>query len=47
MVEVSVRQNQRLNIIGGERKLLPVAVTPFFLPLKQPAIDQHLHSALS
>ena len=47
MVEMRVRQNDRINLLRRNRQFLPVAFAPFLLPLEQPAIDQHLNSLLA
>ena len=45
MIEVRVRQNQRVNRRRRNRERLPVAVAQFFESLEQPAIDEDSMSA--
>ena len=47
MVKMSVRKNQAFNILSGKRQPLPVSLAPFFLSLKEPAINEHLRTGFS
>src|ERR1017187_8072875 len=42
VVEVSVRQDDRINFLGRNRRAAPVALAPFFRALKEAAIDENL-----
>src|SRR5947208_8580916 len=44
MVQVSVRENDGFDLVGSDRRRLPVALAPFFLALKESAIHQHLQA---
>lgn len=46
MVKVRVRQNDGVNRARGHRCILPVALAPFLLPLKKPAVDENPKSGL-
>src|SRR5438270_772710 len=35
MVQMGVSQNHMLNVSGGHRQVLPIALAPFFLSLEQ------------
>src|SRR5580704_985761 len=45
VIEVRVRQDNRVNGICRHRQVLPVTLAPFFLPLKEAAVDQHLQAS--
>src|SRR5581483_10184405 len=47
VVQVRMRKNEVLNIIGREGQVLPIPLTPFLLTLEQAAVDQHLRSILA
>ena len=47
VIEMRVRKNDGIDGISRHRQILPVALAPFFLTLKQTAIDQHLQAACS
>jgi hypothetical protein len=44
VIEVGVSQNQAFNFLCRKRHILPIALAPFLLPLKQAAINQHLYA---
>src|SRR5262249_35012474 len=44
MIDVRVRDENRVQRSGLERRILPVAFTQFFQPLKQSAVDEHAGS---
>lgn len=44
VIEMSVRQNYRVNIARRNGNILPVAKSPFLLTLKKAAVDKHLHA---
>src|SRR3974377_1596465 len=42
-----MRQDYRIDLSCRDWKILPVTLAPFFLPLKQAAVDKYLNSALA
>ncbi|MGZ4815768.1 MAG: hypothetical protein ACXVZV_10185 [Terriglobales bacterium] len=42
-----MRQNDRVDFVGGDRRVAPVALAPFFRTLEDPAIDENLNAVLS
>ena len=44
MVQMRVRQDDRINFRRRDRQLFPVPLPPFFLALKKAAVDQNLDS---
>src|ERR1700733_3491926 len=44
MIEVRVSQNDRINCARRNRRVLPVAFAPFFLSLKESAVDKNAKS---
>ena len=42
MIKMGVRQNDCVDLAAGNRRVFPVALAPFFLPLKQSAVNQDL-----
>src|SRR5215470_540587 len=47
MVQVRVSEDDGINFPGGNWRVLPVAFAPFFLSLKESAIQQYLQTALA
>ena len=47
VIEMSVREDDGIDLARWNRQVLPVALTPFLLTLEQSAIDQHLHAYLA
>ena len=45
MVKMRVRQNHRINRARRNRRVLPVALTPFLLSLEKSAVNQNAKSA--
>jgi hypothetical protein len=46
MIEVGVRQDDRIDLLGQNRCVMPVALAPFLRTLKQAAVDEGLESVL-
>src|ERR1700730_2562419 len=46
MVEVGMRQDDRVDFPGRHRRVPPIALSPFFRTLKDPAIDENLNAVL-
>ncbi len=46
MIKVRVGQDYGINFFGWNGRVLPVAFTPFFLPLEQAAINENLEAAV-
>jgi hypothetical protein len=44
---VGVRQDDRIDVSSRHRGVLPVAFTPFFLPLKHATVNQDLKAAFA
>ena len=44
MIEVRVRENHGIDILGRDGCILPVTLAPFLLALKQAAINQNLET---
>src|SRR5262249_19358673 len=44
VIEVGMRQDDGIDLSCLNRQVLPVALAPFLLPLKQSAIDQNLNA---
>ncbi len=44
MIEVGVRQDDGINQAGRNRSVPPVALAPFFLSLKESAVDENAKS---
>src|SRR5579863_3661754 len=42
VIQMRVRQDYRVEHAGRHWQVLPVALAPLLLPLKQPAVDQYL-----
>ena len=47
VIEMSVGENYGVDLAWGHRRLLPVALTPFVLPLEHPAINKYLETVLA
>ena len=47
VIEVRMGQDDRVDRSGRNRRVVPVTLTPFFRPLKKPAVDQYLVTALA
>ena len=47
VVQVSMRQDYRIDLSCRDWKILPVTLAPFLLPLKQAAVDKDLNSAFA
>ncbi len=47
VVEVRVGQDDRIDPVRRDRKILPVALAPFLRPLEEPAVDERLKSAVA
>src|SRR5207302_6027254 len=45
VVKVRMRQDDRINLLCRDGRVLPVALAPFFLALKKSAVDQDLQVA--
>ncbi len=45
VIEMSVGEDERIDLVGGHRQVLPVALAPFLLSLEEAAVDQHLVAA--
>jgi hypothetical protein len=43
MVKVRMGQYHRVDFTGRHGGVLPITLAPFFLTLKQSAVDEHLH----
>src|SRR5438270_13524865 len=46
MVEMSMRENYGIDVARRNGSVFPVAQSPFLLPLKQAAVNKHLHAGL-
>jgi hypothetical protein len=46
MVEVGMRQDDRVDFSGRNRRVPPIALAPLFRTLKDPAIDENLNAVL-
>src|SRR5689334_21477992 len=44
VIEMSMRENDGVNLLRGDRQILPVALAPLLLPLEQATVDQYLHA---
>ena len=47
VIEMGVRENNRIDLTRRNRRVLPVPFAPFFLSLKEPAVNQNLNSLLA
>src|ERR1700722_14179391 len=47
MIEMSVGEDDRVNPIGRDRHVMPVALAPLFRALKHAAVDENQQPALS
>ena len=47
MVQMCVRQDDRIDLSCRHRHVLPVALAPLLLTLEEPAIDEYLKTVLS
>ena len=47
MIQVCVRQDDRVDICGWSGKFLPVTFAPFFLALEKATVDQNLDALLA
>jgi hypothetical protein len=46
VVEVGMRQDDRVDFPGRNRRVTPIALAPLFRTLEYPAIDKHLNTVL-
>src|ERR1700686_685990 len=47
MVQMCVRENDRVDLLGRNRRISPVALAPLFRPLKKTAVHENLEAALA
>ena len=47
MIEMGVGQNDRIDSVGRDRHVMPVALAPFLRPLKHAAVDENLQAVLT
>ena len=45
VIEVRVRQDDGVDVLRGDRQVLPVALAQLLQPLEQPGVDEHLRVA--
>ena len=41
-----MRQDDRIDLLGRNRRIAPIALAPFLRPLEETAIDEHLKAVL-
>ena len=47
MIEMRMREDDCVDLLRSNRRIAPIALTPFLWPLKQAAINQDLQTVLA